>query len=95
MLSGDESDDDYRRRSRTHPSEAFSHEEEYYQRRKHKSPSPKGLGHDAMSKALDQLSKSPFTRRIEGATLPQRFQQPAFTFYNGNIDPVEHVSQFN
>ena len=48
-----------------------------------------------MSRALDQLSKSPFTRLIEGVTLPLRFQQPAFTFYNGNTDPVEHVSQFN
>ena len=48
-----------------------------------------------MSRALDQLSKSPFTRCIEGATLPRRFQQPAFTLYNGNTDPVEHVSQFN
>ena len=48
-----------------------------------------------MSRALDQLSKSPFTRRIERATLPRRFQQPAFTLYNGNTDPVEHVSQFN
>ena len=48
-----------------------------------------------MSKALDQLSKSLFTRRIERATLSRWFQQPAFTFYNGNIDPVEHVSQFN
>ena len=48
-----------------------------------------------MSKALDQLSRSPFTRRIEGATLPRRFQQPTFTIYNSNTDPVEHVSQFN
>ena len=48
-----------------------------------------------MSRALNQLFKSPFTRRIEGATLPRRFQQPAFTLYNGNTDPVEHVSQFN
>ena len=48
-----------------------------------------------MSRTLDQLSKSPFTRRIEGATLPRRFQQLAFTLYNGNTDPVEHVSQFN
>ena len=48
-----------------------------------------------MSRALDQLSKSPFTRRIEGATLPQRFQQPIFAIYNGNTDLVEHVSPFN
>ena len=88
----DESDDDYRQRSRTPLSETFSHEEEHYQRRKCRSPSPRGLGHDAMSKALDQLSKSPFIRRIEGATLPQQFQQLAFTLYNDNIDPVEHVS---
>ena len=48
-----------------------------------------------MSKALDQLSESPFTCRIEGVALPWRFEQPAFSIYNGNIDPVEHVSQFN
>ena len=69
--------------------------EKCYQRRRRRSPSPRGLGHDAMSKALDQLSKSPFTRHIEGAALPRRFQQPTFAIYNGNIDPVEHVSQFN
>ena len=50
---------------------------------------------DTMSRALDQLSRSPFTRRIEEVTLPRRFQQPTFTIYNGNTDPVEHVSQFN
>ena len=48
-----------------------------------------------MSKALDQISKSPFTRKIEGARLPRRFHQPTFTIYNGRTDPVEHVSQFN
>ena len=58
-------------------------------------PSLGGLGHDAMSRALDQLSKSPFTCCIEGATLPQRFQQPTFTISNGNTDPVEHMSHFN
>ena len=95
MPSNDESDDDYRQRSRTPQSETFSHEEKHYQRRKRKSPSLRGLGHDAMSRALDQLSKSPFTRRIEGATFPRRFQQTAFTLYNGNTDLMEHVSQFN
>ena len=48
-----------------------------------------------MSRTLDQLSKSPFTRRIEGAALPRRFQQLTFTIYNGNTDPMEHVNQFN
>ena len=50
------------------------------------------MGHDAISRALDQLSKSPFTRHIEGAALPRQFQQPAFSIYNGNTDPVEHLS---
>ena len=91
----DENDDDYRQRSRTPPSETFSHEEERHQRCKRKSPSPRGLGHDAMSRALDQLSGSPFTCLIEGAALPRRFQQPTFTIYNSNTDLVEHLSQFN
>ena len=91
----DESDDDYRQRSRTPPSETFSYEEKHYQRRKRRSPSLRGLGHDATTRALDQLSKSPFTRRIKGATLPRRFQQPTFTLYTGNTDLVEYVSQFN
>ena len=48
-----------------------------------------------MSKALNQISKSSFTRRIEGGKLPWRFTQPIFTMYNGRTDPVEHVSHFN
>ncbi|XP_023899945.1 uncharacterized protein LOC112011839 [Quercus suber] len=39
--------------------------------------------------ALRQISKSPFTRRIEG------FTQPTLTMYNGKTDPVEHVNHFN
>ena len=95
MPSDDESDNDYRQKSRTPPNETLSHEEGHYYRRKRKSLSLRGLGSDAMSRALDQLSKSPFTCGIEGPTLPRRFQQPAFTLYNGNTNPVEHVSQFN
>ena len=48
-----------------------------------------------MNKALSQVSKSPFTRNIEGASIPRRFHQPTFTIYNGQIDLVEHVSHFN
>ena len=48
-----------------------------------------------MSKALDQISKSPFTRKIEGARLPQQFHQLTFNLYNGQMNPVEHVSRFN
>ena len=48
-----------------------------------------------MSSAVNQISRSPFTRRIEGGRLPQWFTQPTFTMYNGRTDPVEHVSHFN
>ena len=48
-----------------------------------------------MSKALDQISKSPFTLKIEGARLPWRFHQLRFTLYNGRMNPIEHVTQFN
>ena len=48
-----------------------------------------------MSRALNQISRSPFTHRIGEGRLPQRFTQPMFTMYNGRTDPVEHVSHFN
>ena len=48
-----------------------------------------------MNKALNQISKLPFTHKIEGARLPRRFNQPTFTIYNGRTDPMEHVSHFN
>ncbi|XP_075633309.1 uncharacterized protein LOC142605751 [Castanea sativa] len=54
-----------------------------------------GTGNDTMSKALRQISKSPFVKRINKAKLPYRFSQPVFTIYNGRTDPVEHVSHFN
>nr|XP_023877934.1 uncharacterized protein LOC111990394 [Quercus suber] len=95
LPSDDENDDDYRQRSTTPPSKTFSHEDELYQRRRRGSPTSKGLGSDAMSRALDRLSRLPFTRRIEEVVLPRRFQQSTFTVYNGKTDPVEHVSQFN
>ena len=48
-----------------------------------------------MSKVLNQISKSPFTVKIEGAILSRQFHQPTFTIYNGRTDLVEHVSHFN
>ena len=48
-----------------------------------------------MNEVLSQVPKSPFTRQIEGASLPRRFNQPTFSLYNGRTDPVEHVSHFN
>ena len=92
ISSNDEEDGNYRQRSRTPPSETFSYEDEHHHRRKHKSPSRRGLSNDVMSKALDQISRSPFTRKIEGARLPRRFHQLTFTLYNVRIDLVEHVS---
>ena len=69
--TSEEGDDNYRQRSRTPPSETFSYEEEHHHKCSHKSPSRKGLVNDAMSKALDRISKSPFTHKIEGAELPR------------------------
>ena len=48
-----------------------------------------------MRKALNQISKSPFTRRIEGGRLSRLFTQPTFTMYNGRTDPIKHMSHFN
>ena len=93
--TNDEEDNEYRRRSRTPPSETFSYKEEQHHKHSHRSPPYKGLVNDAMSKTLDRISQSPFTRKIEGAELPRWFHQPTFAIYNGRMDPVEHVSQFN
>ena len=82
ISSNDEEDDNYRERSKTPPSKTLSYDEERHPKRKYKSQPHKGLGNDAMSKALNQISKSPFTRKIEGAKLPRQFHQPTFTIYN-------------
>ena len=62
VSSNDEEDDNNRRRSKTPPSETFSYAEKHPHKHRYKSPSRKGLGNDAISKALNQISKSPFTR---------------------------------
>ena len=90
----DEEDASYRQQSGTPPSESFSCKEENPHKRKRKSPSRRGVGTNIMKKALNQISKSPFTRGIEKAKLPRRFHQPTFAMYNGHTNPVEHVSQF-
>ena len=48
-----------------------------------------------MSRALNQISRSPFMHKIEGGRLPRWFTQSTFTMYNGQTDPMEHVSHFN
>ena len=51
--SEDEKDNGYRRWSWTPPSESFSYEEEHHNERWCKSLVHRGLGNDAMSKALN------------------------------------------
>ena len=92
--SNDDEDGSYRPRSRTPFSESFSYDEDYHHKCRNRNPSSKGLN-DAMSIVLNQISRSPFTRRIEGGRLPRWFTQPMFIMYNGQTDPVEHVSHFN
>ena len=54
----------------TAPSESFSCDKDHHYEHKNKSPSRKGLGNDALSRALNQISKSHFTHRIEKGKLP-------------------------
>ena len=93
--SDDKEDKDYRQRSRTPPNESFLYEEDYRHGRRNNNSSSRGLVNDAISKALNWISKSPFTRWIKEGRLPRRFTQPTFTLYNGRTDPIEHVSHFN
>ena len=51
--SNDDRDDSYRSRSRTPPSESFSCDEDHHYKCRSKSPSCRGLGNNAMSKALN------------------------------------------
>ena len=95
-LSSEETDDvTYKRRSKTPPSETFSSDKEHRHKRKNKNPTHKGLGNNAINEALNQVARSPFTRNIEGTSLPRRFHQPTFSLYNGRTDPVEHISHFS
>ena len=94
VSSNDKEDTSYRQRSGTPPSGSFSCEEEHLHKRRRRSPSGRGVGTNVMKKALSQISKLPFTRRIEKAKLLRRFHQPTFAMYNGRMNPVEHVSQF-
>ena len=71
ISSNDEQDGNYKQISKTLPSKIFSYEDEHHHRQKHKGSSSRGLGNDAMSKALDQISKSPFMRKIKMARLPR------------------------
>ena len=55
--SDNEEDGSFKQRSRTPPSESFSYDEDYHHEHRNISSSSKGLGNDAMSKALKQISR--------------------------------------
>ena len=93
--SDSKKDGSYRRRSRTPPSESFLYDKDYHHEHRSRNSSLKVLENDAMSGAINQISRSPFMRRIKGGRLSRRFTQPMFTMYNGRTGPVEHVSHFN
>ena len=94
--SNGEEYDSYRSKSRTPPSKSFSYDEDYHYECRNRNSSSVDLGNDTiMSKALNQISRSPFTSWIEGRRLPRRSTQPTFTMYNGRTDLVKHVSHFN
>ena len=95
LLFEDTDDATYRGRSRTPPSETFFDDEEYRHKCKNKSLDHKGLENNAMNEALSQVTRSPFTRSIEGASLTRRFHRPTFSLYNGRTNLVEHVSHFS
>ena len=90
----------YHRRSRTPFGESYSASSrrdrlDKSRNKYEKRSSHHGIGNNAISKDLQQISKSSFVRRINKAKLPYRCSQPTFIVYNGRTDPVEHVSHFN
>ncbi|XP_065617837.1 uncharacterized protein LOC136062570 [Quercus suber] len=89
----DESDVIYQHKSKTSASESYTYEEESHSKGQRRSPPHGDVGNDAMSRALNQISRLPFTCRIEEARLPRHFNQPTFTIYNGKTDPVEHEGE--
>ena len=93
--SDDDNDNSYHSKSRTPPNDSFSCDQDRHYRLRKESLSRQDLVNDAMGRALNQISKSPFTRKIEGGKLPRQFTQPTFTMYNGQTDPVEYMSHFN
>ena len=90
----------WRRRNRTRLSkmETDSSKDSHRERqhyKQHRSILQGNRDSDTISKALSQISKFPFMRRIERAKLPKHFAQPTFAIYNGRTDPIEHISHLN
>ena len=51
-------------------------------------------GQHVVWKALDLLSSSPFSREIKRVVLLEIFTAPRFDTYNGQTDPVAHISHY-
>jgi hypothetical protein len=49
---------------------------------------------NAVWKAFDLISSSPFSKEIEKAKMPERFPVPRFEVYNGRTDPVTHIGHY-
>ena len=73
FLSDGQIDGSYRRRSRTPPNKSFSYVKDHHLERRNKSSFFENRGNNVMSKALNQISRSPFTCRIKEGVLPQQF----------------------
>ena len=76
FFSGGEEDDSYRRRLRTLLNESFSYDRDYYHEHRDRKPPSVSLGNNAVSKALNQISRSPFTRWIKEGDFLSSFLNP-------------------
>ena len=65
--------------------------EKKYQARKTVRPGRQ----NAVWKAFDLISSSPFSKEIEKAKMPERFPVPRFEIYNGRTDPVTHIGHYH
>uniref|UniRef100_A0A2N9HQL3 Uncharacterized protein n=1 Tax=Fagus sylvatica TaxID=28930 RepID=A0A2N9HQL3_FAGSY len=50
---------------------------------------------NAVWKAFDLISSSPFSKEIEKAKMPERYPVPRFEIYNGRTDPVTHIGHYH
>jgi len=71
--SDGEENDSYRLRSKTPLNESLLYDEDYHHKYRNKNLSFKGLGNDAMSRAFNQIFRSPFTCKIKEGRLPWWF----------------------
>uniref|UniRef100_A0A2N9INS9 Uncharacterized protein n=1 Tax=Fagus sylvatica TaxID=28930 RepID=A0A2N9INS9_FAGSY len=63
-------------------------------KRQWSTKTPRPEEQNAVWRALDLVSSSPFSREIEKARLPERFTAPRFETYNGRTDPVTHIGHY-